>query len=38
MPDNGRCQIFMGVFDILFEKLQDPKARAVFEDWVKDLR
>jgi His-Xaa-Ser system radical SAM maturase HxsB len=36
MPDNGRCQIFMGVFDILFEKLQDPKARAVFEDWLKN--
>jgi len=36
MPDNGRCRIFMGVFDILFEKLQDPKARAVFEGWLKE--
>jgi radical SAM protein with 4Fe4S-binding SPASM domain len=34
MPSNGRCRTYMGIFDYLFEKLRDPKARSVFESWV----
>lgn len=34
MADNGRCELYMGIFDILFEKLQDPAARQVFMSWL----
>lgn len=34
MPDNDRCRLYMGLFDILFEKLQDSDGRAVFESWL----
>lgn len=34
MPTNGRCALYMGIFDVLFEKMADPQARAVFESWV----
>lgn len=34
MPDNGRCRLYMGLFDILFEKMQDPEDRAVLESWL----
>lgn len=34
MPDNGRCRLYMGLFDILFETLQDPDGRAVLESWL----
>ncbi len=34
-PSNGHCGVMMGVFDVLFEKLQDPKAAAVFESWLR---
>ena len=36
MPDNGRCRLYMGLFDTLFEKLQDPEAREVFDSWLDD--
>lgn len=34
MPSNDRCRLYMGLFDIIFEKLQDESARAVFESWL----
>jgi len=34
MPTNDRCRLYMGLFDVLFEKLADPQARAVFESWL----
>ncbi|MBI3297870.1 MAG: His-Xaa-Ser system radical SAM maturase HxsB [Elusimicrobia bacterium] len=34
MPDNGRCRLYMGLFDTLFEKLQDPEDRKVLESWL----
>ena len=34
MPTNDRCRLYMGLFDVIFEKLADPKARAVFESWL----
>ena len=35
MPNNGRCQINMAMFEFLFEKLQNPKTKKVLEDWLK---
>lgn len=37
MPDNGRCELYMGIFDILFEKLQDERCRKVFDSWLAEL-
>lgn len=34
MPNNQRCLISKAIFDYLFKKLEDPKAKKVFEDWV----
>ncbi|MDE2292388.1 MAG: His-Xaa-Ser system radical SAM maturase HxsB, partial [Elusimicrobia bacterium] len=34
MPESARCRLYMGLFDILFEKLQDPEAREVLESWL----
>lgn len=34
MPENGRCAVMMGVFDLLFEKLGDPAARPILESWT----
>ncbi len=31
----SRCKILMAQFDYLFEKLQDPEIKKVFESWVK---
>lgn len=33
-PTNARCAQAMGVFDILFSRLRDPRARAVLENWT----
>ncbi|MFH1723465.1 MAG: His-Xaa-Ser system radical SAM maturase HxsB [Elusimicrobiota bacterium] len=35
MPDNDRCRLYMGMFDVIFEKLQDSSNRRVFESWLK---
>jgi len=34
MPDNGWCGKMMGIFDVLFARLQDPDARPVLESWL----
>lgn len=34
MPDNGWCEKMMGLFDVVFTKLQDPEARKVLESWL----
>jgi His-Xaa-Ser system radical SAM maturase HxsB len=34
MPANERCRLYMGLFDIVFEKLRDPRVRGVFESWL----
>lgn len=34
MPDNGWCEKMMGIFDLLFARLQDPEARKVLESWL----
>jgi len=35
MPANEKCQISQAILDFLFEKLQDPKIKAVLETWPK---
>ena len=34
MPSNGWCEKMMGIFDVLFERLQKPAAREVLESWL----
>ncbi len=34
-PNNDRCQIYRGMFDYIFEKLQEPKAMKVFKKWMR---
>jgi His-Xaa-Ser system radical SAM maturase HxsB len=34
MPENTWCRTIMGVFDVLFEKLADPRDRKVLEGWL----
>jgi uncharacterized protein len=34
MPTNGWCGKIMGIFDVLFARLQDPAARPVLESWL----
>jgi His-Xaa-Ser system radical SAM maturase HxsB len=34
MPDNGWCEKMMGLFDVIFERLQDPRSRTVLESWL----
>ncbi|HVE12063.1 MAG TPA: His-Xaa-Ser system radical SAM maturase HxsB [Elusimicrobiota bacterium] len=36
MPTNERCKLYMGLFDIVFEKLQNPRDREVFESWTRE--
>jgi len=35
MPNNQRCQINQAILDFLFEKLEDPKVKAILETWPK---
>lgn len=35
LPGNTRCQLYQGMLDYLFEKLQNKKIAEVFENWVK---
>jgi His-Xaa-Ser system radical SAM maturase HxsB len=34
MPNSPWCSSHMGIFDVLFRKLRDPKARKVFDAWL----
>ncbi len=34
MPVNGWCEKMMGIFDVLFARLEDPAARTVLESWL----
>ena len=34
MPTNGWCGKMMGIFDVLFARLQDPASRKVLESWL----
>jgi hypothetical protein len=34
MPDNGWCEKMMGLFDVVFAKMQDPEARKILESWL----
>lgn len=34
MPENGWCEKMMGIFDLLFARLGDPRARKVLESWL----
>jgi len=34
IPNNQRCKIMTGIFDAVFEKLQDEKASGVFQKWL----
>ncbi len=34
MMTSGRCQVFMGVFDIIFDKLARPATRKLLERWA----
>ena len=38
MPSNTRCRIQMGILDILFEKLRDPKAEKIFRKWIRQKK
>lgn len=38
IPTSSWCARHMGIFDVLFDKLNDPRARKVFESWLeKDI-
>jgi uncharacterized protein len=30
----NRCKMLMGIFDYIFEKIENPEIRKIFEDWV----
>jgi radical SAM protein with 4Fe4S-binding SPASM domain len=34
MPDNGWCEKMMGLFDLVFAKLENPRSRKVLESWL----
>ena len=34
MPTNGWCRLMMGIFDLLFARLQQPETRQVLESWL----
>jgi His-Xaa-Ser system radical SAM maturase HxsB len=34
MPDNGWCEKMMGLFDVVFTRLQDPEARKILQSWL----
>jgi uncharacterized protein len=34
MPDNGWCEKMMGLFDVVFARLQEPESRKVLESWL----
>jgi sulfatase maturation enzyme AslB (radical SAM superfamily) len=34
LPTNGWCGKMMGIFDVLFARLQDPETRKVLESWL----
>lgn len=34
MPSNERCQISMATQDHIFDKLQDPEAKDIFQSWL----
>ncbi len=34
MPANGWCEKMMGMFDLIFARLQEPAARKVLESWL----
>ena len=34
MPSSGWCVSHMGVFDVIFRKLRDPRARKVLDAWM----
>ncbi|MDD5304854.1 MAG: His-Xaa-Ser system radical SAM maturase HxsB [Elusimicrobia bacterium] len=34
MPTSGWCVSHMGVFDVIFRKLRDPRARKVMDKWL----
>ncbi len=38
MPTNSRCRIHKGILDILFSRLQEDKARRIFQRWLKKKR
>jgi hypothetical protein len=33
-PESPWCRTLMSLFDIVFEKLQDPETRPVLESWL----
>lgn len=35
MPSSPWCVSHMGQFDVIFERLRDPKNREIFEDWMR---
>ncbi len=35
MPTNSRCKISMGILDLLFERLQDPRNEKIFRAWLR---
>ncbi|OGR90687.1 MAG: His-Xaa-Ser system radical SAM maturase HxsB [Elusimicrobia bacterium RBG_16_66_12] len=36
MPSNSNCRIQMGIQDMLFERLQDPKIEKIFRKWIRE--
>lgn len=34
MPSSAWCGAHMGLFDVIFRKLRDPQARAIFDRWM----
>ena len=34
IPSSFWCQGYMGVFDLLFDKMKDPENRRIFDSWM----
>ncbi len=37
IPNNQRCKIFKGIFDYIFEKIQDKESFKVFQSWISSI-
>ena len=34
MPSNERCRTLLGIFDVVFDRLQDRRFARVLEEWI----
>ena len=36
MPSSDYCAVHKGIFSVIFERLEDPRSRSVFESWTRE--